>query len=58
MSTISRARLARGLVLLMLTQSMTGLLLPGQDRDIEWIEATWFGNDWVTPQVTDLVIGT
>ncbi len=32
----------------MLAQSLTGLLLPAQYRDIEWIKATWVGNDWIT----------
>jgi hypothetical protein len=36
------------LVSLMLAQSLTGLLFPGQYRDAEWIKATWIGNDWVT----------
>ena len=37
---------------LMLAQSLSGLLFPDQYRDVEWIKATWLGNDWVT-----LVIG-
>lgn len=32
----------------MLTQSLSGLLLPGQYRDVDWIKATWAGNDAVT----------
>jgi hypothetical protein len=32
----------------MLTQSATGLLWPGQYRDVAWIAATWYGNDKVT----------
>ena len=32
----------------MLAQSLLGLLFRGQYRDVEWIKATWFGNDWVT----------
>jgi hypothetical protein len=52
MAAIPGARLSAGLLLLMLTQSTTGLLLPGQYRDLDWIKATWLGNDWVT-----LVVG-
>jgi len=33
---------------LMGSQSVLGLSLPGEYRDVEWIRATWFGNDWVT----------
>ena len=33
---------------LMAVQSLLGLVLPGQYRDVEWIRTTWFGNDWVT----------
>ena len=46
------ARLSAGLLLLMLVQSTTGLLFPGQYRDVDWIKATWAGNDGVT-----LVVG-
>ena len=51
MSTIPGARLSIGLALLMVAQSTTGIFLPEQYRDIEWIKATWFGNDWVTLSV-------
>ena len=40
------------LAALMVVQSVLGLVFPGQYRDVEWIRATWFGNDWVT-----LVVG-
>ena len=33
---------------LMLAQSALGLMFRGQYRDVEWIAATWLGNDWVT----------
>ena len=33
---------------LMLVQSALGLLFREQYRDVEWIAATWFGNDWAT----------
>ena len=36
------------LTLLMLAQSSLGLVFDGQYRDVAWIKATWFGNDWVT----------
>lgn len=32
----------------MLAQSTLGLLMPGLYRDVEWIAATWWGNDGVT----------
>jgi hypothetical protein len=32
----------------MLAQSLMGLSLSGHYRDVDWIKATWFGNDWVT----------
>jgi hypothetical protein len=37
---------------LMVVQSVLGLLFQGAYRDVPWIKATWFGNDWVT-----LVVG-
>lgn len=33
---------------LMATQALLGRLFEGQYRDVAWIRATWFGNDWVT----------
>jgi hypothetical protein len=36
------------LLLLMIGQAVLGLVFPEQYRDLEWIRATWFGNDWVT----------
>jgi hypothetical protein len=36
------------LVVLMILQSVLGLVFQGQYRDVEWIKATWYGNDWVT----------
>jgi hypothetical protein len=45
----SRAQAASAvLAALMLTQSALGLLFPGAYRDVAWIRATWYGNDWVT----------
>lgn len=41
-------RMASLLLVLMLVQSLLGLLLSDQYRDVEWIKATWFGNDWIT----------
>ena len=29
----------------MAVQSVLGLVFPEQYRDVEWIRATWFGND-------------
>jgi len=36
------------LLLLMIGQSVLGLVFPEQYRDLEWVRTTWFGNDWVT----------
>lgn len=36
------------LVGVMAVQAALGLIFPGQYRDVEWIRATWFGNDWIT----------
>ena len=33
---------------LMITQSLAGLMARHHYRDVEWIKATWFGNDWLT----------
>jgi hypothetical protein len=33
---------------LLLVQALLGLLLPATYRDVAWIKATWYGNDWVT----------
>jgi hypothetical protein len=40
--------LTTALTLLMLAQSSLGLLFDDHYRDVPWIKATWFGNDWVT----------
>ena len=32
----------------MVVQPVLGRVFPGQYRDVEWIRATWFGNDWIT----------
>jgi len=36
------------LLVLMVTQALTGLVFSDQYRDVAWIKATWFGNDIVT----------
>jgi len=41
-------RIASLLLVLMLVQSLLGLLLSDQYRDVEWIKVTWYGNDWIT----------
>jgi hypothetical protein len=41
-------RMAALLAALMLGQSLLGLLLSNHYRDVEWIKATWYGNDWIT----------
>src|SRR5687768_14169087 len=33
---------------LMTTQALMGLIAQDQYRDVEWIKATWYGNDWLT----------
>jgi hypothetical protein len=40
--------LTTALAALMVFQSVLGLVFQEQYRDVEWIKATWFGNDWVT----------
>ena len=40
--------LTTALAALMVVQSVLGLVFQEQYRDVEWIKATWFGNDWVT----------
>jgi hypothetical protein len=40
--------LTAALAALMAVQSVLGLLFQRQYRDVKWIKATWFGNDWVT----------
>lgn len=32
----------------MLIQALTGILFADVYRDVEWIKASWYGNDWVT----------
>jgi hypothetical protein len=41
-------RLTATLLGLMTLQAVLGLMFPAQYRDVEWIRAMWFGNDWVT----------
>jgi hypothetical protein len=41
-------KLTSVLAALMCAQSLTGLLAPAQYRDVAWIKAAWFGNDWLT----------
>jgi hypothetical protein len=48
--------LATALAALMVLQSVLGLVFQVQYRDVEWIKATWFGNNWVTLAVTLLVL--
>jgi hypothetical protein len=40
--------LSAAVAVMMGIQSVAGLALQGQYRDVESIRATWFGNDWVT----------
>jgi hypothetical protein len=41
-------RLSIVLLAVMLTQALMGLAFHAAYRDVEWIRAAWFGNDWVT----------
>jgi hypothetical protein len=36
------------LLVVMSSQALLGLAFQGAYRDVEWIRATWFGNDSVT----------
>lgn len=40
--------LTTALAALMVLQSVLGLVFKEHYRDLGWIKATWFGNDWVT----------
>jgi len=40
--------LTTALAALMVLQSVLGLVFQDQYRDVDWIKAAWFGNDWVT----------
>lgn len=40
--------LARVLLATMLAQSLAGVWAPQLYRDVDWIRATWYGNDWIT----------
>jgi len=41
-------RLSTVLLGVMSTQALMGLAFQGAYRDVDWIRAAWFGNDWVT----------
>lgn len=41
-------KLSAVLAIVMLAQAALGLMFHAQYRDVEWIAATWLGNDWVT----------
>jgi hypothetical protein len=41
-------KLTLTLAALMTAQSLTGVMAPGRYRDVAWITATWYGNDWLT----------
>jgi len=41
-------RMATLLTAFMLVQSVLGLVWSDQYRDVDWIRATWYGNDWIT----------
>jgi hypothetical protein len=41
-------RLSAVLLVVMASQASMGLVFPALYRDVEWIRAAWYGNDWVT----------
>lgn len=41
-------RLTATLLAVMLVQAVLGLVFQSAYRDVDWIRASWFGNDWVT----------
>ena len=41
-------RLSVVLLVVMAGQASMGLVFPAVYRDVEWIRAAWYGNDWVT----------
>jgi hypothetical protein len=41
-------RLSVIMLTVMVSQASIGLVFPAVYHDVEWIRATWFGNDWVT----------
>jgi hypothetical protein len=41
-------RIATLLTAFMLVQSVLGLVWSDEYRDVDWIRATWYGNDWIT----------
>jgi hypothetical protein len=45
---VSARRLTTALLVVMSSQALMGLLFQTAYRDVDWIRATWFGNDWVT----------
>lgn len=47
-ATNQTGRLTATLCGLMILQAVLGLMFASQYRDVEWIRATWFGNDAVT----------
>jgi hypothetical protein len=40
--------MAVGIIGLIALQAVLGLVLQREYRDVPWITATWFGNDWIT----------
>ena len=45
---VAARRMATLLTAFMLVQSVLGLVWSDQYRDVDWIRATWYGNDWIT----------
>ena len=50
-------RLTIALLVLMAAQSISGLVYAERYRDVAWIKATWFGNDWTTIALVAPLIG-
>ena len=40
--------MAVGIIGLIALQAVLGLVFQREYRDVPWITATWFGNDWIT----------
>jgi hypothetical protein len=45
---VSARRLTTALLVVMSSQASMGLFFQTAYQDVDWIRATWFGNDWVT----------
>jgi hypothetical protein len=51
-------RLSVVLLGVMVSQASMGLVFPAVYRDVEWIRAAWYGNDWVTLAIASPLLVT